>query len=103
MRSSSVLAAAVVDDEEDARMRVRAFGWMIAAVVAMGVVMGTPLFAHHGDAAYADKPMEMKGCVVKEFDWMNPQPSRAHPTSMKRFPRGRSRKRLPCAPRMRVS
>ncbi|HEU5255887.1 MAG TPA: DUF6152 family protein, partial [Vicinamibacterales bacterium] len=33
---------------------------------------GAPLVAHHGDAAYADKPMEMKGCVVTEFDWMNP-------------------------------
>jgi uncharacterized protein DUF6152 len=50
------------------RLRVRAFVPMIAALLAMGA----PLAAHHGDAAYADKPMEMKGCVVTEFDWMNP-------------------------------
>jgi hypothetical protein len=30
------------------------------------------VFAHHGDAAYAPTPKEMKGCVVTEFDWMNP-------------------------------
>ena len=32
----------------------------------------TPLLAHHGDAAYADAPMEMKGCVVTEYSWINP-------------------------------
>jgi hypothetical protein len=32
----------------------------------------TPLFAHHGDAAYAETPMEMKGCVVTEYSWINP-------------------------------
>jgi len=68
MRSSSVSAAAVVAGEEDVKMRVRAIVSVIAAALAMGV----PLSAHHGDAAYADKPMEMKGCVVTEFDWMNP-------------------------------
>src|SRR5258705_13198784 len=50
------------------RMRVRAFVPMIAGLLATG----TPLSAHHGDAAYAATPMEMKGCVVTEFDWMNP-------------------------------
>ena len=41
---------------------------MIAGLLAMG----TPLSAHHGDAAYSATPMEMKGCVITEFDWMNP-------------------------------
>jgi hypothetical protein len=67
MPSHSVWAAAVVA-EEDSRMKSRTLGWILACAV----VMGTPLAAHHGDAAYADKPMEMKGCVVTEFDWMNP-------------------------------
>ena len=49
-------------------LRVRAFVLVVAALV----MTGAPLVAHHGDAAYADKPMEMKGCVVTEFDWMNP-------------------------------
>jgi len=50
------------------RLRVGALVPMFAAVLALG----TPLAAHHGDAAYAATPMEMKGCVVTEFDWMNP-------------------------------
>jgi len=48
--------------------RGRAFGPLIAALLALA----TPLFAHHGDAAYSATPMEMKGCVVTEFSWMNP-------------------------------
>ena len=35
-------------------------------------VIASPLFAHHGDAAYASQPLVLKGCVVKEFNWMNP-------------------------------
>jgi hypothetical protein len=38
--------------------------WLVAAA--------TPLSAHHGDAAYAATPKEMKGCVVTEFNWINP-------------------------------
>jgi hypothetical protein len=49
-------------------MQVRALVPMIAGLLAMG----TPLSAHHGDAAYSATPMEMKGCVITEFDWMNP-------------------------------
>ena len=41
-------------------------------IVAGLLTMGAPLFAHHGDAAYAATPKEMKGCVVTEFSWMNP-------------------------------
>jgi hypothetical protein len=69
MRSHSALAAAVAEGEGlKMRLRVRALVPMFAAVLALGA----PLAAHHGDAAYAATPMEMKGCVVTEFDWMNP-------------------------------
>jgi hypothetical protein len=69
MPTSSVSAAVVVEGEGlIMTMRVRVFVPMVAALLAMGA----PLAAHHGDAAYSDKPMEMKGCVVTEFDWMNP-------------------------------
>ncbi len=44
-----------------------------AFFVLIGLLaIGTPLFAHHGDAAYAAEPMEMKGCVVTEYSWINP-------------------------------
>ena len=73
MPSSSVSAAAVVADEGlMMRMRVRAFVPLFAGLLAMSAPLAAPVSAHHGDAAYADKPMEMKGCVVTEFDWMNP-------------------------------
>jgi hypothetical protein len=49
-------------------LRVRACVPTFAALLALGA----PLAAHHGDAAYSATPMEMKGCVVTEFDWMNP-------------------------------
>jgi len=42
------------------------------AMIAGLLAMGSPLFAHHGDAAYAATPLVLKGCVVTEFDWMNP-------------------------------
>ena len=48
--------------------RVRAFIPVIAALLSTTI----PLSAHHGDAAYAAMPKEMKGCVVTEFNWMNP-------------------------------
>jgi len=69
MRSHSALAAGVAEGEGlKMRLRVGALVPMFAAALALG----TPLAAHHGDAAYAATPMEMKGCVVTEFDWMNP-------------------------------
>jgi hypothetical protein len=49
-------------------MRVHVFVPIVAGLLAMGA----PLSAHHGDAAYAATPKEMKGCVVTEFSWMNP-------------------------------
>ena len=62
------MVAVVVEGEDDVKMKVRAFVPMIAGLLAMG----TPVSAHHGDAAYSATPMEMKGCVITEFDWMNP-------------------------------
>src|SRR4026209_295640 len=50
------------------KMKVRAFVPLIAGLLAIGA----PASAHHGDAAYSAKAMEMKGCVVTEFSWMNP-------------------------------
>jgi hypothetical protein len=41
-------------------------------LIAGLLALSTPLSAHHGDAAYAATPKEMKGCIVTEFDWMNP-------------------------------
>src|SRR5437773_12516716 len=43
-----------------------------AALIAGLTLLASPVFAHHGDAAYASTPLIMKGCVVTEFDWMNP-------------------------------
>jgi hypothetical protein len=50
------------------KTKVRAFVPLIAGFLAMGA----PVSAHHGDAAYSATPMVLKGCVVAEFDWMNP-------------------------------
>jgi len=50
------------------KTRVRAFVPLIGGLLALGA----PASAHHGDAAYSAKAMEMKSCVVTEFSWMNP-------------------------------
>jgi hypothetical protein len=42
------------------------------ALLAGMLAMSSPLFAHHGDAAYNSMPTIMKGAVVTEFTWMNP-------------------------------
>ena len=42
------------------------------ALIAGLLVIASPLFAHHGDAAYSATPNIMKGCVVTEYTWMNP-------------------------------
>jgi hypothetical protein len=43
------------------------------AIVMVGLLaMGSSLLAHHGDAAYQDSPIELKGAVVTEYKWMNP-------------------------------
>jgi hypothetical protein len=45
---------------------------VVFALIAGLLMIASPLFAHHGDAAYAATPMIMKGCVVTEYTWMNP-------------------------------
>jgi hypothetical protein len=45
----------------------------LVALFASVLIMGVPLFAHHGDAAYDEsKPVVLKDAVVTEYDWMNP-------------------------------
>ena len=69
MRNSSVLVAVGVGGEGmTMNKRVHVLVPMIAGLLAMGAALS----AHHGDAAYAATPKEMKGCVVTEFSWMNP-------------------------------
>ena len=42
-------------------------------VVAIFLTICTPIFAHHGAAAYdMSKPLEMKGAVVTRYLWANP-------------------------------
>jgi Family of unknown function (DUF6152) len=43
----------------------------VALIIGLAIA-ASPLFAHHGDAAYSSTPLVLKGCVVTEFDWMNP-------------------------------
>lgn len=41
--------------------------------VAIFLMICTPIFAHHGAAAYdMSKPLEMKGAVVTRYLWANP-------------------------------
>ena len=43
------------------------------ALVVGLLTMGSPLFAHHGAAAYdMSKPVVMKGAVVTRYIWANP-------------------------------
>ena len=44
----------------------------LVASIAGFLAIGSPLLAHHGDAAYSATPMILKGCVVTEYAWMNP-------------------------------
>src|ERR1700752_1328511 len=46
---------------------VMAFGLRIVLLVVCA-----PLMAHHGNAAYADKPIELKNAKVTKFNWANP-------------------------------
>jgi hypothetical protein len=45
---------------------------LIIAIFGGLVVTGSPVFAHHGDAAYVNTPTVLKNAVVTEYDWMNP-------------------------------
>ena len=48
---------------------------MMVVLVAALAAIGSPLFAHHGAAAYdMSKPVVLKGATVTEFIWINPHP-----------------------------
>lgn len=44
----------------------------LALMVGMLVAISAPLFAHHGNAAYADDVTEFKNAKVTRFLWSNP-------------------------------
>ena len=51
------------------KLRTLAFVFVIAGLLAVS----TPLFAHHGAAAYdMSKPVMLKDAVVTKYSWMNP-------------------------------
>lgn len=45
---------------------------LLVALIAGLATLATPLFAHHGDAAYMSTPTVLKDAVVAEYAWMNP-------------------------------
>ena len=48
---------------------------MMVALLAGLASIASPLFAHHGAAAYdMSKPVVLKNAVVTEFIWINPHP-----------------------------
>jgi hypothetical protein len=61
----------VVPPLEGERKKMKTTVPMFLALTGL-LTTGAPLFAHHGDAAYSEAPMEMKGCVVTEYSWINP-------------------------------
>jgi Family of unknown function (DUF6152) len=47
--------------------------WLVVTVLLAGVlVIGLPVSAHHGNAAYSDKVTEFKNVTVTKFAWANP-------------------------------
>jgi hypothetical protein len=44
---------------------------MLVVGFAVAMVLGSPAFAHHGNAAYENKTVTVKG-VVTEWKWTNP-------------------------------
>src|SRR6266540_4224340 len=47
---------------------------MMVALAGLAAI-GSPVFAHHGAAAYdMSTPVVLKGAVVTEFIWINPHP-----------------------------
>jgi hypothetical protein len=47
--------------------------FLMALVICVGVLIASgPMLAHHGSAAYEDKPREFKQAVVTKFGWANP-------------------------------
>ena len=74
---NNVLVAAVVEGERPilklgGMMKIKTNVAAFIALIAGLLVIASPLFAHHGDAAYSATPMIMKGCKVTEYTWMNP-------------------------------
>ena len=46
---------------------------LLSVVASFGlVVFCGPLFAHHGNAAFEDKPIALKQATVTKFSWANP-------------------------------
>lgn len=45
--------------------------WLVVLLAGLTMI-ASPLFAHHGDAAYLSTPTVLKDAVVTEYDWMNP-------------------------------
>ena len=53
------------------KMKLLTFGALIAAVF----MVCSPMFAHHGAAAYdMSKPVILKNAVVAKYSWINPHP-----------------------------
>jgi hypothetical protein len=47
--------------------------WLACAGVLLGLmVFCNPLLAHHGNAAFAEKPITLKDAKVTNFAWANP-------------------------------
>lgn len=46
---------------------------LLLIAVSLGLVaFCSPLFAHHGNAAFAEKPIVLKQATVTKFSWANP-------------------------------
>jgi hypothetical protein len=47
--------------------------WLVTYFVLAGILMVcAPVSAHHGNAAYSDKPTEFKNATVTKWLWSNP-------------------------------
>ena len=46
---------------------------LVLLIVSVGLLsVSAPLMAHHGNAAYNDKPTEFKNAKITKFNWANP-------------------------------
>lgn len=47
--------------------------WLTTTLLMLGTLaVSSPLLAHHGNAAFADKPTTLKDAKVTNFSWSNP-------------------------------
>lgn len=47
--------------------------WLTATLLMVGALaISSPLLAHHGNAAFSDKPITLKQVKVTSFSWSNP-------------------------------